>query len=80
MKKWVITLYPGTHYRNVEGKEKIRQELVKQGYQVKSEFDQSLTVYENAPLFTKEDLWGLLLCLMAIGYITLLEAILGGLL
>ena len=78
MKKLVIKLQPGIHYRNTEGKEKIRQSLVEQGYEVKSEFDQSLSVYEKASRMTRDVLFMFLLYLLVISYIVLLELILRG--
>ncbi len=78
MRKLIVTLKPGQHYRNPEGKEVIRKQLMDQGYEVEASFDQTLRVYEKAPRIRKELLYTFLLGLMAVGYVILLELILRG--
>ncbi len=78
MRKLIVTLKPGQHYRNPEGKEVIRKQLMDQGYEVEASFDQTLRVYENGPRMTKDALLMVLLGLMVVGYVILLELILRG--
>lgn len=80
MRKLVIQLFKDQHFRTLEGKQVIRQSLEQQGYRVKSEFDGSLSVYENESRMVKDALFLVLLCLMVVGYLILLFTILGGLL
>lgn len=74
MKKWLVTLYPIYHWRTPEGKELIRKQLLKQGLEVKSEYDGSLSVYEKAPIFNYR-----VICLLLIGLVLLIDVIVGNL-
>ena len=79
MRNLVIKLYSNTHFRDMKGKQAIRRALEEQGYDVKSEFDGTLSVYEKGSKMTEDALFLVLLCAMVVGYIVLLYAIVGGL-
>lgn len=50
MRTYVITLKPGEHWRDPQGKEAIRKALQAQGHELEIKFDGTIDVYATVPL------------------------------